>query len=155
MIANTEYKESKWEPVFEAKERQNFIIRVLEQLIAICATIVLWMFLLVAFYNKIYVETNASLEHVGEILLTSFILTVALLGGWQFYNWFRFHNKGRRKEFKPQSLEEVGMLYGISLGNMERLQEIRNVAVVEFKNHCYYYCIDGQNPIEIGMLRKK
>lgn len=155
MIASAEYKVLKQEPVFDAKAKRNFFIRALEELVAIGATIILWMFLLSTLYNKLYVEVNGNLERMVLILLVSFVLTVVLLGGWQFYNWFRYHNKGRRKEFKAQSLEEVGRLYGISLDNMELLQEIRNVAVVEFKNHRYYYCIAGQEPIEIGMLRRQ
>lgn len=155
MTASVETLERKKEPVFDARNRRSLLVRALEKLVAICATIILWMFLTMTLYNKLYVEANDSLLHVALIMVLALALTVLLLGLWQFYNWFRYHNKGRRKEFKPQSLEEVGLLYGISLGNMERLQEIRNVAVVEFKNHRYYYCIDGEEPIEIGMLRKQ
>lgn len=141
-------------PVFEAGGKRHPVVRLLENLIAVFCTLVMWLFLILTLYNKLYVNAN---PQEGRVLLTiclAFGAAFLLLGLWQLYNWLRFHKKARRKEFPHQSLAEVGKLYGISGENMERLQEIRKVAVVEFKNHRYYYCIQGQEPIEIGMLRK-
>ena len=75
-------------------------------------------------------------------------------GGWQFYNWILYRGKDRRREFRRQSFEEVGNLYGISATDMAYLQDVRKAAVVQFHDNRYYYCIDGEKTIEIGMLRK-
>ena len=72
-----------------------------------------------------------------------------------FFIWFLYHGKERRREFPRQSIAEVGNLYGISSPNMEKLQSIRQAAVIQFKDHKYYYCMTGEPPIEIGMLREK
>ncbi|SHK85812.1 hypothetical protein SAMN05216582_12110 [Selenomonas ruminantium] len=143
------------EPVYEAKDKQNRLVRIVEKVIAVVATIALWVFLVLTLYHKLFVDVTPSLIRVLWILARSLGGAVLIMGVWQSYNWFRFHKKARRKEFKRQSLADLGSLYGISAQNMERLQEIRSVAVVEFKNHRYYYCIAGEAPIEIGMLRKR
>ena len=147
--------ELKQSPVYDAKNKRALPIRLLEKFLSIICTAILWIFIIITLYNKLYVNANNSLLHVFSILALFFIAAVLILGLWQFYNWFRFHNQKRRKEFPQQSLDEVGKLYGISARNMERLQQIRNAAVIEFRNHRYYYCIAGEAPIEIGMLRKK
>ncbi len=142
------------EPVYETKDKRNILIRIGERVLAILATVVLWIFIAVTLHNKLFVDFNPSLSRVLWIIALAFVGAVLIMGGWQFYNWFRYHNKARRKEFRRQTLEEVGNLYGISAINMARLQDIRSVAVVEFKDHRYYYCINGEAPIEIRMLRK-
>ena len=142
-------------PVYEAKHKRPLLVRILEEVFAFVCTIILWFFIIITLYNKLYVNANPEEHHVLIVMALVSVAAIVILAGWQFYNWFRFHNKKRRKEFPTQSLEEVGRLYGISEKNMERLQNIRNVAVVEFRNHRYYYCIDGEDPIEIGMLHKK
>jgi poly-beta-1,6-N-acetyl-D-glucosamine biosynthesis protein PgaD len=145
----------KQSPVFEAKHKRSLLVRVLEDIIAIACTIILWFFIVITLYNKLYVNANDNQTNFFIIMALVCVAVVVIMVIWQFYNWFLFHDKKRRKEFPQQSLAEVGELYGISKDNMERLQKIRNVAVVEFRNHRYYYCIDGETPIEIGMLRKK
>ena len=49
----------------------------------------------------------------------------------------------------------MARLYGISEKDMERLQNVKNEAVVKFENNHYYYCIGSEAPIEIGMLCRK
>ena len=142
------------EPAYEAKDKQNWLVRIVEKLIAVVATVVLWVFLGLTLYYKLFVDITPALMRVLWILVMALGGAVLLMGLWQSYNWLRFHKKARRKAFKRQSLAELGSIYGISDINMLRLQEIRSVAVVEFKNHRYYYCIEGAPPIEIGMLRK-
>jgi poly-beta-1,6-N-acetyl-D-glucosamine biosynthesis protein PgaD len=142
-------------PIYEAKNKRHLLIRIIENILSLAFTIVLWLFIIITLYNKLYVNTNASLLHTLTIMTLVVIASILLIILWQFYNWLRFHRKKRRKDFPQQPLTEVGRLYGISAENMERLQQIRNVAVVEFRNHRYYYCIAGESPIEIGMLRKQ
>jgi len=142
-------------PIYEAKNKRHLLIRIIENILSLAFTIVLWLFIIITLYNKLYVNTNASLLHTLTIMTLVVIASILLIILWQFYNWLRFHRKKRRKDFPQQTLAEVGRLYGISAENMERLQQIRNVAVVEFRNHRYYYCIAGESPIEIGMLRKQ
>ena len=142
-------------PIYEATHKRHLLIRIIENILSITFTIVLWLFIIITLYNKLYVNTNAGLLHTLTIMALIVIASILLIILWQFYNWLRFHRKKRRKDFPQQTLAEVGRLYGISAENMERLQQIRNVAVVEFRNHRYYYCIAGESPIEIGMLRKQ
>jgi len=142
-------------PIYEAKNKRHLLIRIIENILSITFTIVLWLFIIITLYNKLYVNTNAGLLHTLTIMALIVIASILLIILWQFYNWLRFHRQKRRKDFPQQTLAEVGRLYGISAENMERLQQIRNIAVVEFRNHRYYYCIAGESPIEIGMLRKQ
>ena len=142
-------------PIYEAKNKRHLLIRIIENILSLAFTIVLWLFIIITLYNKLYVNTNAGLLHTLTIMTLVVIASILLIILWQFYNWLRFHRKKRRKDFPQQTLAEVGRLYGISAENMERLQQIRNVAVVEFRNHRYYYCIAGESPIEIGMLQKQ
>lgn len=155
MTARMKDRQGKIEPVYVVADKRFWLLRLLEKIVVILSTIILWGFIVLTLYHKLFVDINSSLTQVLAVMIVAFAAVVLLLGGWQFYNWFRFHKKARRRAFKQQSLAEVGSLYGISADNMERLQSIRNVAVVEFKNHRYYYCIAGEEPIEIGMLRKK
>lgn len=146
--------QGKIKPIYAAKDDRHFLIRWGEKLLAVISTLVLWVFLGVTLYYKLFVEANESLQLVLLILLLGLILSVLLLGSWQLYNWGRYRKKTRRQEFRRQTMEEVGNLYGISATNMARLQDIRKAAVVEFRQHRYYYCIDGEEAIEIGMLNR-
>lgn len=142
-------------PIYDVKHKRHFLIRICEKLLSLICTIILWIFISQTLYNKLFIHANDSLQRTLVILALVIAASVLLLVLWQLYNWLRFRKKTRRKAFPQQSLAEVGKLYGISANNMERLQQIRNVAVVEFRDHRYYYCIAGETPIEIGMLRKK
>lgn len=142
-------------PIYEANHKRYLLIRIMESILSVVCTIILWFFIVITLHNKLFINPNSSLQHTLTILALVFIVSIILLLLWQFYNWLRFHRKKRRKDFPQQTLAEIGRLYGISADNMERLQQIRNVAVVEFRNHRYYYCIAGEAPIEIGMLRKQ
>ena len=153
MKANKSRQEIK--PIYAVNDDRNFLIRWGEKIFTLIATLVLWCFLAMTLYNKLYVESGESLWQVLEILAIGFIFSAFLLGFWQFYNWFRYHGKARRKEFRRQSFEEVGKLYGISSSDMAYLQDVRKAAVVQFKDHRYYYCIDGEKSIAIGMLNDK
>ena len=141
-------------PIYARKDDRPLLIRWGEKLFAILATLVMWVFLIWTLYQKLYVDAGEKLWSVLQVLAIGLLFSVALLGFWQFYNWFRFHNKARRREFPRQGLDEVGSLYGISAVDMARLQDVRKAAVVKFRNHRYYYCIDGEESIEIGMLRR-
>ena len=142
-------------PIYEANHKRYLLIRIIESILSIACTIILWLFVIITLYNKLYVHKNANLQHTLILMAIAIIAAISLMILWQFYNWLRFHRKKRRKAFPQQPLAEVGRLYGISADNMERLQQVRNAAVVEFRNHRYYYCIAGEAPIEIGMLREK
>ena len=143
----------KIEPIYARNDDRHFLIRWGEKIFAVVATLVMWAFLAFTLYNKLYVEAGESLWQVMSVLGIGLLVSLLLLGGWQFYNWFLYRGKDRRKEFRRQSLEEVGSLYGISATDMAQLQDIRKAAVVQFRDHRYYYCIDGEKFIEIGMLR--
>ena len=141
--------------VYDAKDRRSIIVRALESLTAFILTAAMWIFLIHTLYIKLYVEANDSLEQIFFILFVSSIGAAVVLGGWQFYNWQRFHKKQRRKAFPPQSPAEVARIYGISEENMMRLQAAKESAAVVFRDGKYYYCIKGEAPIEIGMLGKE
>ena len=144
----------KIEPIYARKDDRHFLIRWGEKIFAVVATLVMWAFLGYTLYNKLYVEAGESLWQVMAILGIGLLVSLLFLGGWQFYNWILYRGKDRRREFRRQSLEEVGNLYGISATDMAYLQDIRKAAVVQFHDNRYYYCIDGEKTIEIGMLRK-
>ena len=146
--------QGKIKPIYAARDDRHFLIRWGEKLLAVLSTLVLWVFLCVTLYYKLCVEVSESLLLVLAILLLGLVVSVLLLGSWQFYNWARFHKKTRRQEFRRQTLEEVGALYGISATDMAKLQDVRKAAVVECRQHRYYYCIDGEAAIEIGMLNR-
>lgn len=141
--------------VYDAKDRRSIIVRALESFIAFVLTVAMWFFLIKTLYIKLYVDANDSLEQILLILLVSSLGAAVVLGGWQFYNWLRFHKKQRRKEFPPQSPAEVARIYGISEEDMTRLQTAKESAAVVFRDGKYYYCIKGEAPIEIGMLGKE
>ena len=141
--------------IIDETSKRNKLLVVLEWLVSVIGTILVWCFLVWDIYEKLF-----SGQYTGSmsmlILLLFVILVIVLVGGvWQFYNWYMFHGKDRRQKFPKQSIAEVGNLYGISQPNMEELQSIRQAAVIQFKNHKYYYCVAGEPPIEIGMLREK
>ena len=142
--------------IIDETSHRNKRVVLMERLIAILFTILMWCFLFFDIYSKLF--SGAYLESSIEMLmlfLIVFLIVLIVTGGWQFYNWYLYHGKDRRREFPPQSLDEVGTLYGISSPNMERLQSIRQAAVIQFKDHKYYYCVNGEPPIEIVMLREK
>lgn len=142
------------ELVYDARDRRGIVIRALESLTAFVLTAVMWFFLAKTLYIKLYVEANDSLEQIFFILFLSSMGAAAVLGGWQLYNWLRFHGKQRRKAFPAQPLDEVARIYGISKENMTRLQDTKESASVVFRDGRYYYCIKDEDPIEIGMLSK-
>lgn len=146
---------SKIEPVYSNKDQRHFIIRWGERIFAVVATFLVWYFIIENLYYKLTVEAGERLWTVIDIMILTFIITIILMSIWQLYNWLMFRNKKRRKGFPHQSLEHVGLLYGISGEDMWHLQDIRKAAVVEFENHRYYYKLDGGKSIEIKTLRRK
>lgn len=142
-------------PIYARNDDRHFLIRWGEKIFAVVMTILVWIFMITRLHYKLTTEAGDGLFQVFDFLLIGFGLTLFALILWQIYNYSRFHKRERRKEFRDHTLSEFGLLYGISAENMSKLQEIRKAAVVRFENNRYYYCIDGEPAIEIGMLRKE
>lgn len=138
-------KDNKQDIIIDETSHRNKLVVLLEKLIAVVFTILMWCFLIWHIYSKLFsdVYADSSMEML-VLLLIVFVIILVVAGSWQFYNWYLYHGKDRRREFPPQPLDEVGELYGISSPNMERLQAIRQAAVIQFKDHKYYYCVEGE-----------
>ena len=145
---------SEVKPIYSANDKRHFLIRWGERIFAIVMTIIMWIFIAITLHNKLYIEVGDGFWHVIDIMVLGGVAAVIVLGIWQWYNWILYHGKSRRKEFKHHSLHEVGALYGISAEDMARLLDVRKAAVVEFRDHRYYYCLDDGVSIEITSLRK-
>lgn len=142
-------------PIIYAPENRSRWLHILEKLLAGIFTLVLWFWVLRYIYNQLFDATTVSKSVDMMIFLLIATVVIFLVEAfWQFYNWMLFHGKDRRREFPTQGLDEVGELYGISRDHMETLQEIQRAAVVRYEDNRYYYCIEGQDPIEIVMLRE-
>ena len=141
--------------IIDETSKRNKLLVVLEWLVSVIGTILVWCFLARDIYEKLFSGQYSGSMSMFILLLFVMLVIVVVAGCWQFYNWFLYHGKERRREFPRQSIAEVGNLYGISSPNMEKLQSIRQAAVIQFKDHKYYYCMTGEPPIEIGMLREK
>ena len=143
-------------PIIYAPERQNRVRYWAERIVSVLLTLAVWFFLLQYIYNQLFAaELAAKTTDIMEFLGLAVLIVLAVEGGWQFYNWFLYHGKERRKEFPQQPLEEVGKLYGISGERMEDLQQIQRVAVVLYDDNRYYYSIEGKELIEIVTLREE
>ena len=143
------------EPIIDETNKRNKLVVYLEWLVSVIGTILVWCFLAWDIYVKLFSGQYSGSWSMFILLLFVMLVIILVGGGWQFYNWYLYHGKERRREFPRQSISEVGNLYGISGSNMEKLQAIRQAAVIQFKDHKYYYCVTGEAPIEIGMLREK
>lgn len=92
--------------------------------------------------------------------MMSFLFVVSaliflIMGGWQFYNWYRFHGKDRRKAFKKQPLSEVAALYGMSESDMQIIQSDFRQASVRYQDGRYWYVLPNERSVEIKSLREK
>ena len=123
-------------------------------LLAVVATAVLWVFMTHTLYEELVVYASPALWATIDILVIAFVAALLVLGAWQAYNWLWFRDKRRRREFRWQPLEEVAVLYGVSGSDMAVLQDVRQAAVVEFREGRYFYCVDDHEPIEITVLHK-
>jgi len=142
--------------IINVPEKRNRLVYRLEQIIAYVLTILVWWGMLHYLYqNLFHIETIKKTADMMFFLFFVMLLIFLIEAGWQFYNLRRYGGKDRRKEFSPQSLEEVGKLYGISAENMKTLSQVQKVAVIRWKNNKYYYTIEGKEPIEVVTLREK
>ena len=110
---------------FEAPYLRSRFVQLLEMLLAVVATAVLWMFMTHTLYEELVVYASPALWATINILVIAFVAALLVLGAWQAYNWLWFHDKHRRGEFRWQSLEEVAVLYGVSGSDMAVLQDVR------------------------------
>ncbi len=148
-------KDREEDPVIYAPEKRSSLLGIIEKILAVIFTVLLWCFLLFYIYSRLFqTESMERTTSMMEFLLLAVGVIFLVEFGWQFYNWFLFHGKDRRREFPAQSLQEVGRLYGITEHHMEELLLVQHMAVVRYEDNKYYYCIEGREPIEIVMLRE-
>ena len=141
-------------PVIDVNDRRPRWRVFLEKAFSLLATLCLWGLLF----------WGLDVELLGEkrqesLLMFLFFFAVAVLifmifGGWQLYNWHRFHGKDRRKAFPLPTLAEIGKCYGIAPADMERLQKPCRLVEVYYQAPCYYYHLPAGEPIEIKRLRR-
>lgn len=127
----------------------------LENAFAVLMTLLVWGVLLWGIVTEISGDKQEKSGQMFLFLFGAAFVIFIVFSAWQYYNWHRFHGKDRRKAFKPQSLEEVGNLYGISPENMKKLQQNFPRASVFYKEGRYYYEIPGEAPIPIAALDEK
>lgn len=141
------------EPVIDEGESRSLPRKSIEFILTCLGTAVMWLALAVYVYQRIFAAGD---DRAFAIFILLAFITFAIIivqGGWQLYNWWRFHGKDRRREFPMQPLAVVGDLYGIEECDMETLQDIRQAAVIRFADSKYYYVVENHEPIEIMSLR--
>lgn len=142
-------------PIVYVPEKVSKLRYWTETIISLILTVIMWVVLLLYIYYRLFTPENIGRTiDIFEFLLIAAAVILIIGGGWQFYNWFLFHGKDRRQAFPRQSQDVVGSLYGISGEDLTKLQNIQRAAVVRHKDGRYYYCIEGQEPIEITTLRE-
>ena len=140
-------------PIIDVGYKRHWLIRWLEKIIILLLDLGLWGFLLYEFYVYFIVGSYRGVAvHTMEGLFLAGILILLVLSGWQYYNWFLFHGKDRRRAFQRQSLAEVARLYGMEEQDMEVLQSSFRRADVFCRDGVYYYQPEGKDPVRIGML---
>ncbi|WP_302348994.1 hypothetical protein [uncultured Megasphaera sp.] len=72
----------------------------LEWLVSIVLTLLLWVALYKEIINQLLGRGLPRTLGILSFLLIVSLLIFVVMGGWQFYNWYRFHGKDRRKAFK-------------------------------------------------------
>ena len=73
-----------------------------EWMVSIALTICLWLVLYQEIASQLLgARRQQSLNMLIFLFVVSAIIFV-IMGGWQFYNWYLFHGKERRKAFKKQ-----------------------------------------------------
>ena len=139
--------------LIDKKDNRNKFFVIIEFLITIILTAMLWIFLVREIIYKLTAPLYAvRTEAIAEILFLSVFVILVLYLFWQGYNYLRFRGKDRRKVFPRQSIEAFGELYGIDGLDMLRLQAAQKGAVIRFADNRYYFCLPGANPIEIKAL---
>lgn len=150
------HETEKEEILIDVSERRSKLVKIIEAVLSIIFTLLMWEFVAwMLLTNLIYGTVPDGSRAVLLVLPIAALAAVLLLGIWQLYNWARFHGKDRRREFPPQSLGEVGSLYGIIEEDMKRLQESCQSVKVHFGGGHYYYVEENDFPIEIRSLREE
>lgn len=126
-----------------------------EWMVSIALTICLWLVLYQEIASQLLgARRQQSLNMLIFLVVVSAIIFV-IMGGWQFYNWYLFHGKERRKAFKKQPLSEVASLYGMSETEMAQMQGDFRQAEVVYAAGRYWYVLPEGRRIEITSLREK
>lgn len=140
-------------PFDVSNKRPKFKVHA-EKLFAIAMTLGLWGVLLYSMVDELAIKKSQQSYEMLAFLFGISIFIFAVFGGWQYYNWHRFHGKERRKAFKPQPLSEVAKLYGMTEKEMEQMQKPARQVNMLYENGRYYYQT-GTTKVEIRSLREK
>lgn len=141
--------------IINVNARRNKLVVFTEWGLSIVLTIFLWIVLFQGIINQLLGERLQQTLRMMSFLFIVSVLIFLIMGGWQFYNWYRFHGKDRRKAFKQQPLREVAVLYGMSESEMERIQGNFRQASVRYQDGHYWYVLPGAQSVEIKSLREK
>lgn len=146
-------RHSSW--IININSRRNKLVVSAEWGLSVVLTIFLWIILFKGIVNQLLGEKLQQTLGMMSFLFVVSALIFLIMGGWQFYNWYRFHGKDRRKAFKKQPLSEVAALYGMSENDMQIIQsDFRQASVLYQDGHYWYVPLDGQS-VEIKALREK
>jgi poly-beta-1,6-N-acetyl-D-glucosamine biosynthesis protein PgaD len=152
---NKENHSSKHSWIININSRRKRWAVSLEWLVSIALTLLLWVVLYKEIVSQLLGrKLQQTLEMLSFLFVVSLIIFI-VMGGWQFYNWYRFHGKDRRKAFKQQPLSEVAALYGMSENDMKIIQGNFRQASVQYQYGRYWYVLPDEQSVEIKSLREK
>jgi biofilm PGA synthesis protein PgaD len=87
-----------------------------------------WFFGVELFQRYILDDPIGTLRAVQVYALVIFIAGVVFIG-WAGYNWFRFHNRERRRAPPPVDASQLAWHFGISTEQAEEVERARIVTV--------------------------
>ena len=152
---NKENHSSKHSWIININSRRKRWVVFLEWLVSIVLTLLLWVVLYKEIINQLLGRGLPRTLGMLSFLLIVSLLIFVVMGGWQFYNWYRFHGKDRRKTFEQQPLSEVAVLYGMSTSDMQIIQGDFRQASVRYQDGHYWYVLPDGQSVEIKSLREK
>lgn len=141
--------------IINVNSRRKRWVVFLEWLVSIVLTLLLWVVLYKEIINQLLGRGLPRTLGMLSFLLIVSLLIFVVMGGWQFYNWYRFHGKDRRKTFEQQPLSEVAVLYGMSTSDMQIIQGDFRQASVQYQDGHYWYVLPDGQSVEIKALREK
>ena len=110
------------------KSRNKFIV-ILETLIRVVLTALLWYFLLRHIFEMLvfnnYVKTIQIFKFLGIISLIAFIILFV----WQSYNLHLFGSLDRRKARSAATNEDLANRFGIAQENLDKLGTARSLSL--------------------------
>lgn len=126
-------------PIINNEKSRNKFIVLIEKLIRIVCTLVLWYFILLHIFEVLvlnhYEKTIQTFEFLGIISLVVFLILFL----WQHYNLYMFGSLERRKPRGAATKEHVANRFSISEDSLSKLQDSSrlNVRKVDFASSYY------------------